>query len=187
MAGSRLTLAQFLARPPTEPPEELHAGAVTVKPTLSEPERWLRSDLGTLLFGWARASRQGAAALAVRCVLGSDVYVPDAVYVRPERLSSLDLTGGALTIPPDLVVEICPAAVDPAWFAERAARYQALGVRAAWLVDTAEETVTVYTADAEPMTIGRGAVLDAGDLLPGFYAHLDDLFDTLLEEAHESS
>jgi Uma2 family endonuclease len=187
MAESRLTLAEFLARPQTDPPEEYVSGSVVAKPALSEPERWLRSDLATLLFGWARASHQGAAALAMRCVLGSDVYVPDAVYLAPERLSAPAFERGALTEPPDLVVEVCPAAVDPAWYAERLARYRAHGVRVAWLVDTAEETVAVYAGGAEPVTMGRRAVLEGGDVLPGFFVHLDDLFDTLLEEAREST
>src|SRR6476469_3811569 len=103
MTDTGLTLEGFLARPHIEPPEEYLGGAVIVKPALSEPERWLRSDLATLLFGWARASHQGATALALRCVLDSNVYVPDVVYVVPERLSALVPPAGALTAPPDLV------------------------------------------------------------------------------------
>jgi Uma2 family endonuclease len=187
MADTGLTLAAFLARPPTDPPEEYVAGAVRTKPALSEPERWLRSDLATLLFGWARASHQGAAALAPRCVLGADVYVPDAAYLLPARLGALDPRGGALTVPPDLVIEICPATVDPAWFVARVTRYEAHGVGVVWLVDTGEETLTVHSKGAAPLTLARGAVLEGGDLLPGFYVHLDDLFDTLLEEGREST
>ena len=67
------------------------------------------------------------------------------------------------------------------------ARYLAHGVRLTWLVDVAEETVTVRAAGAEAVTLGRGAILEGGDLLPGFYVYLDDLFDTLLEEASEST
>src|SRR4051812_7554612 len=179
-------LAAFLARPTTDPPEEFVGGIVVPKPALAEPERWLRSDLATLLFGWARASHQGAAALAIRSVVGSDVYVPDAVYLAPGRLSARP-AAAALDQPPDLAVEICPATVDPAWVADRLARYLAHGVRLTWLVDVAEETVTVRAAEEEPVVLARGAVLEGGDLLPGFYVHLDDLFDTLLEEASESS
>jgi Uma2 family endonuclease len=186
MAGSGITLATFLARPATDPPEEFVAGVVVPKPPLAEQERWLRSDLATLLFGWARASHQGAAALAVRCIFGSDVYVPDVVYVAPGRLPSRALPGGALGEPPDLAVEICPATVDPAWVAGKMARYLTHGVRLTWLVDAAEETVTARAAQQEPVTLERGTVLEGGDLLPGFYVHLDDLFDTLREEARES-
>ena len=113
--------------------------------------------------------------------------MPDVVYVVPERLSGPERAKGALGEPPDLAVEICPAAVDPARVAEKVGRYLAHGVRLAWLVDTAEETVTVSEAEHESVTLGRGMVLEGGEVLPGFYVHLDDLFDTLLEEAHESS
>src|SRR4051794_3996822 len=105
MAEARLTLAEFLARPATDPPEELVGGVVARKPALAEREQWLRSDLATLLFGWARASRQGAAALAIRCALGPDVCVPDVAYVGPGRLASFGPSGGLLTEPPDLAVE----------------------------------------------------------------------------------
>lgn len=187
MAEARLTLADFLARSETDPAEEYVDGVLVQKPALAERERWLRSDLATILFGWARATRRGAAALAVRCVVGSDVYVPDVVYVAPGRLASQGADGGALTEPPDLAVEICPATIDPTWAAQRLARYLAHGVRLAWLVDPAEETVTVSEAQHQPVTVGRGAVLEAGAVLPGFYVYLDDLFDTLLEGARESS
>ncbi|HLH23919.1 MAG TPA: Uma2 family endonuclease [Chloroflexota bacterium] len=187
MAQTGVSLAEFLARPETDPPEEYVDGAVVRKPPLAERERWLRSDLATLLFGWARASHQGAAALAVRCVLGGDVYVPDVEYIAPGRLPASETAGGALSQPPDLAVEICPATVDPAWVAAKVARYLACGVRCAWLVDPAEETVAVYGPGAAPVTLGRGEVLEGGALLPGFYVHLDDLFDTLQEEPRESS
>lgn len=182
-----MTREEFLARPPSDPPEELVDGAVVVRAPLAEPERWLRSDLATLLFGWARASHQGAVAMGARCLLGPDVYVPDVSYLAPGRQTAArGASEGALAEPPDLIVEVCPATVDPAGVRERVARYLACGVREAWLVDTGEESVTVFAAARAPITLGRGAVLESGDLLPGFYVHLDDLFDTLLEEARES-
>lgn len=187
MAEHEPALAGFLARPETDPPEEYIGGAVVVKPVLSEPERWLRNDLATLLFGWARASHQGAAALGMRWLVGTDVYVPDVLYLAPQVLSAVGRTGGLLTQTPDLVVEICPAAVDPVWFAGRAARFRAQGVRVVWLVDSAEETVALYAESPEPVVLGRGAVLGGGEVLPEFCMQLDDLFDTLLEEAQEST
>ena len=56
MGDSRPAVEAFLARPETDPPEEYVDGVVIRKPALAERERWLRSDLATLLFGWARAS-----------------------------------------------------------------------------------------------------------------------------------
>ncbi len=185
MAQTDPALAAFLARPVTDPPEEFVAGVVRQKPALAECERWLRNDLATLLFGWARASHQGAAALAIRWIDGADVHVPDAVYVTPGRLAA-HAASAALDQPPDLAVEICPATVDPAWVADKLTGYLAHGVRLTWLVDVAEETVTVQAAGEEAVTLGRGAILEGGDLLPGFYVHLDDLFDTLLEAESES-
>jgi Uma2 family endonuclease len=160
---------------------------VLQKPPLAERERWLRSDLATLLFGWARASRQGAVAEGVRCIVAGSVYVPDIVYLTPPRLAAREgAPGAALAVPPDLAVEICPAAIDPAWAAHRVALYVASGTPLAWLVDAGQESLTVYAATREPRTLVRGEILEAEDVLPGFYVHLDDLFETLLGDERES-
>ncbi len=188
MAERALTVAEFLARPEVDPPEEYVDGAVVQKPPLAERERWLRSDLATLLFGWARASRQGAVAAGVRCVLAGNVFVPDVVYLTPGRVAVDEPdAGAALALPPDLAVEICPAAVDPAWVAAKVAGYLAHGVRLAWLVDAGAEAVTVFAPGREPTTLGRGQVREAPYLLPEFYVQLDDLFDVLHEDERETT
>jgi Uma2 family endonuclease len=183
-----LTLDEFLARPLGDPPEEYRDGTAVPKPALAAPERWLRSDLATLLFGWARASQQGAVAATTPCAFAGAVYVPDVVYFVPGRLDALaTAAGSAIRLPPDLAVDVCPSAVDPAWFAARANELLAGGVRQAWVVDAGAETVTVFAAGAEPRVLGRDAVLEAPALLPSFYVHLDDLFEVLAEEAAEAS
>jgi Uma2 family endonuclease len=183
----QLSLAEFLARPETDPPEEYHEGLIVPRPPLAPRERWLRSDLATLLYGWARASRQGAVAAGVRCLLGGAVYVPDIVYFAPRPSGSPPApAGGALREPPDLAVEVCPSAVDPQWFHARLEDFLARGVQAGWLIDPAEETVTVFGPGAARVRLARGAILESRALLPGFYVHLDDLFATLEEDEQES-
>jgi Uma2 family endonuclease len=186
-AGGHITLPDFLARPECDPPEEYRAGKIVPKPALLPQERWLGADLGTLLFGWVRASGQGAVAAATRCVIGGAVYVPDVAYFTPDH-RPIGATGAipAIVRAPDLVADVCPGAVDPAWYAERAAELLGRSVRQVWVIDAAAETVTVFTSGAEPTTLARDGVLEAPDLLPGFYVHLDDLFETLAEEERES-
>ena len=183
----QLALETFLARPERDPPEEYRDGGIVAKPALATEERWLRSDLATLLFGWARASGQGAVAATTRCAFRGAVYVPDVAYFAPERRpTGVAAATAAIILAPDLVADVCPAAVDPAWYAERAAELLARGVRQVWVVDGAAETVTVFAPGAGPVTATRDDVLEAPDLLPGFYVHLDDLFETLAEEERES-
>ena len=186
MAEARPTLAEFLTWPETDPPCEYLDGAVVQKPPLQARERWLRSDLATLLYGWARASRQGAVASEMRCTFGGRSYVPDVVYFSPERLAAgqpaADQLGRGA---PDFAIEVCPDAVDPAWVGEKLAHYVANGVRLAWLVDPTQETVTVYRPASAPTPLGRGALLEDEDVLPRFYLHVDDLFDVLLEEEEQ--
>ena len=186
MAETSPTLAEFLAWPETDPPCEYIDGVVVQKPALFGREQWVRADLATLLYGWARASRQGAVSAGVRCALGGNSYVPDVVYFSPTRLPASE-SGAVPRVAPDFAIEVCPSEVDPAWVAAKVAHYVAHGVRLAWLVDLGEETVTVYEPEKPPATLQRGGMLDGGDVLPGFYLYLDDLFDTLLEEEQESS
>ncbi len=180
------SLAAFLARPAADPPEELRDGVVVRRPALAAPERWLRSDLATLLYGWARAAGQGAVATAWACVCGEAVLVPDVVYFAPGRAPERAPDAGATVALPDLAVEVCGTAVDPAWHAAHVAAYLAAGVRLAWLVDAAERTVTVFGPQAEPVTLDRDAVLEAPAVLPGFFVHLADLFAALDESERES-
>jgi Uma2 family endonuclease len=176
-----VTLEEFLAAPETEPRREYVAGQVVERPALAERERWLRADLATLLYGWARAMGRGAVATEVRCTFGGGSYVPDIVYFaeRPAEAAGGPVAG--LHTAPDFVVEICPAAVDPAWFAPRMAAYVAHAVRLAWLIDPGEQVVTVYAPGAAPRLVTAGEMLEGGAVLPGFYLYVDDLFAVLEE------
>jgi Uma2 family endonuclease len=179
------SLGGFLARPATDPPEEYRGGTVVPKPPLAASETWLRSDMATLLFGWARAGQQGAVAASTRFVLGESVFVPDVAYFAPGRRPETS-TAGVIAIAPDLAVDVCPGATDPAWFVDRAGEYLARGVRQAWVLDAGTESVVVLAAGVPPRTVDKGSVLEAPDLLPGFYVHLDDLFEALSEDNAES-
>jgi Uma2 family endonuclease len=172
-----MTLAEFLARPETEPPLEYIEGAVVEKPPLRGHALWLRADLATLLYGWARASRQGAVASGVRCTLGERSYVLDIAYFSPARLVAGQPQGA-----PDLAIEICPEDVDPAWVEAKLLHCVAHGVRLAWLIDPLDTTVTVYRPGCAPVRQGRGDRLEADDILPGFYLYVDDLFAVLEED-----
>ncbi len=174
------SLAEFLTWPESEPPSEYVGGRVVEKPALAGRELWLRADLTALLYGWARASHLGAVAALVRCTFGGGSYVPDVVYYAPERRP--EEAAGSLAAPPDLVVEVCPSTVDPAWVGQKLAREVADGVRLAWLIDPAERTATVYQPGAPPRLLRGGEMLDGGEVLPRFYLFLDDLFDVLDEE-----
>jgi len=176
-----VTLEEFLAQPETTPPREYVAGQVVERPALAERERWLRADLATLLYGWARTTGRGAVATEVRCTFGGGSYVPDVVYFA-ERPAEGAGSAAGLVATPDFVAEICPAAVDPAWFAARMAEYVAHAVRLAWLIDPAEQVVTVYAPGEGPQRVTAGGMLDGGAVLPGFFLYVDDLFAVLEEE-----
>ena len=173
------TLAEFLTRPESDPPTEYVDGRIVEKPPLMGTELWLRADLTALLYGWARAANQGAVAALTRCTFGGASFVPDLIYLAPERRAE---PASTLTLAPDFAVEVCPSSVDPAWVGHKLEHYVAHGVRLAWLVDPAERTVTVYQSGQEPTTLHGGDMLDGGEVLPRFFLFLDDLFEVLDEE-----
>lgn len=49
-------------------------------------------------------------------------------------------------------------------------------LRLVWIVDPASQTVRVHEPGREPRVLALGAVLDGGEVLPGFALPLAELF-----------
>ena len=54
--------------------------------------------------------------------------------------------------------------------------YLQAGVKLVWLVDPAQDTVTVFRSDASVIVLREGDILDGGDVLPGFSVAVADIF-----------
>lgn len=104
------------------------------------------------------------------------VRAPDVAFVRTERVPADDDQAGYAELAPDLVVEVVSPSDRAGQVTDKALAWLDAGVRLVWVVYPESQTVAVHHP-AGVVTMLRGdAVLDGGDVLPGFALPLPDLF-----------
>jgi Uma2 family endonuclease len=101
---------------------------------------------------------------------------PDVSFYSKERLP-LDLRVIAYhDQPPDLCVEVVTPSNTRRKLRDKVKEYFFAGVRAVWLIDPEDRSVTVFTEPLEGRVLSEGKILDGGDVLPGFACPVADLF-----------
>ena len=106
------------------------------------------------------------------------VRVPDVAFVRAERLVDQD-EYGFLHLAPDLAVEVrSPTDRTPDVLA-KIEMYREAGVPLVWLVDPDARTVGVSGGGQNGRVLQGGDWLDGGDVLPGLWIDLAELFRPL--------
>lgn len=104
---------------------------------------------------------------------------PDLSFVSYDRWPAKQpMPEGEWEVVPDLAVEVTsPNDLD--WDIQRKVReYLKAGVRQVWLVRPPEESVSVYRSVEDIKVFTSSAVLDGGEVLPGFRMALAELFRT---------
>ena len=105
---------------------------------------------------------------------------PDVVYISWGRIPGGRYpteTNGNFA--PDLAVEVLSPSNSKAEMARKRCECFAAGVRLVWEVDPRARTLAVYTSDETPITLGASAIVEGGEVLPGFAMPLADLFAEL--------
>ena len=104
------------------------------------------------------------------------VRAPDLAFVRQERIPAVDLRGfwhGA----PDLVVDVLSPDDRPSEVRGKIDEYLRYGVTVVIVVNPDDETVSVCRRLSPPLVLsGVDAVLEVGDLIPGFRCTLSHIF-----------
>lgn len=103
------------------------------------------------------------------------VLVPDAAFVRADRLPAGD-DRGFVPVAPDLAIEVLSPSNRQRQIVRKVALYLATGSQLVWVIDPDAETVTVHERDAQPRTLGEADTLDGGRVLSGFMLPLARLF-----------
>jgi len=100
---------------------------------------------------------------------------PDVAVILGDRQRELE---GAKIIPivPEIVAEVLSPSEKPHKIHRKLKQYFEAGVKEAWLIDTEDRTVEVWTGPTLPdHALSSSAVLES-PLLPGFALPLEDLF-----------
>jgi len=185
----RLSLEEFLALPETEPASEYACGEVFQKAMPTNAHGALQFYIALLIFQFLAHARLGRMRTEWRCIFGPPgrerPYIPDVVYVSFERMPPVDATEQPyLRVAPDLAVEILSPDESARRFASKLRFYLLHGVRLVWVVDPLAQTITAYTpGQADERVLSVGDVLDGGDVLPGFSAHIAEIMAQLRETA----
>jgi Uma2 family endonuclease len=141
------------------------------------------TQLAYLFKSWARTHPGWLVVADVGHVIerGPDtVRGPDVALVRRDRLDLRETSwveGG-----PDLAVEVRSPGDRRGEIDERVADYLRAGTPLVWVVDPAKRTVVVRSPNEVDRALGADAVLDGGDVLPGFTVRVAELFEDLRPE-----
>lgn len=111
------------------------------------------------------------------------LLVPDAAFVRAERVPPEDEQKGFLELVPDLVVEVLSPSERPGQITTKLLTYLNAGVKIVWHVDPEDRSVTVHTAGQTPRTLTVDDEIDGGEVLPGFSAPVAAFFERWLRDS----
>lgn len=153
---------------------------VLIEKAMGYQESLLATTLAFLIKSYLQESDLGV-------VAGSDgtsqyyedcTRAPDVSFVSWQSLPGGRVPADPIPdLAPDLAVEVLSTSNTDAEMQRKVADFKRGGVRVIWLLDPRAETATVYVGDADPVTVDAGAVLDAGDVLPGFEVTLAELIE----------
>jgi Uma2 family endonuclease len=101
---------------------------------------------------------------------------PDVAFVRADRVPNGQERERFLNLYPDLAIEIYSPRDYPKLLEEKISAYFAAGTALVWVLYPRTRSVTVHRPGEKPVALGSDAVLDGGDVLPGFSIRVGDLF-----------
>ncbi|NLX99830.1 MAG: Uma2 family endonuclease [Rhodopirellula sp.] len=105
------------------------------------------------------------------------IRIPDISFISWQRLPGGERPRVRVASwAPDLAVEFLSEGSTAEEMDRKLHDYFEAGVRLVWYIDPAEESVRVYHSPQQCTRLGRDAMLDGGDVLPGFRLSLEQLF-----------
>lgn len=150
---------------------ELVRGVIEVRDSPSWPHEYTVMKIGHAISTYLEANPLGAVGGSVNVETERNpdtVRLPDVAFITYERMEP--------EMAPDLVVEVLSPSNTLREMERKMAEYFANGTRLMWVADPTNWTVAVYSPNAKPYIVGRGEILDGGDVLPGFRVEVKALF-----------
>jgi Uma2 family endonuclease len=106
------------------------------------------------------------------------VRIPDVSFITWDRLPRRESPREPIPdMAPDLAVEVLSEGNTKQEMVRKVREYFESGVVLVWLIDPKKRTARVYSTIEKPTLVRADAVLDGGDILPGFVIKLSDLLD----------
>ena len=179
-AAPRFFTAEDLWQMPTDQPWELWDGELRVVPGAGGEASSIAGTIGTLVLLFVRPRGLGLVTAADGTyILARDpdtVLVPDAAFVRWDRLPNRTAPKGYSPVAPDLAVEVRSPLDRPKDIVAKLEHYRRARMPLVWWVDPACRTVAVYRDGQFIAALGEGDELDGGDVLPGLRFPVAEIF-----------
>jgi Uma2 family endonuclease len=101
----------------------------------------------------------------------------DVALATPEQAAATGKKASFVEGPPVLAVEVLSPYDKQKDIDEAIEEYLDCGVKVVWIIDPADETVTVYRPGHEPVLFNRTQELSGDPELPGFRCRVADIFE----------
>jgi Uma2 family endonuclease len=158
---------------------ELVRGEVVSTPAPELQHGETKVHVGSAIKLFLRANKIGRVAMSSGFIVGrkpDTVRGPDISYYSKERLPLGQEVVKWHDQPADLCVEVISPSNTKKELRAKIKEYFFAGVRAVWVVDPEDRSVTILNAPDEGRTFYDDAALDGGTVLPGFACKVSDLF-----------
>ncbi len=182
--SKKLTLAEFLELPETEPASEYIDGQIIQKPMPQGKHSAIQGELVSVINSVVKSKRIARAFPELRCTFGDRSIVPDIAVFIWNRIPR-DRNGevaNIIPIAPDWTIKILSPAQSQTKVTKNILHCLQHGTQMGWLIDPDEQTVFIYRPKQET------AVIDAPEEtlpVPSFaselYLTLKNLCEWLLE------
>lgn len=175
-----MTVDEFLTLPDDDRRHELVAGFVVSEPPASFRHGDIAAEVFTRLIEFVKKEGLGRVVSTETGFLlarGPDtVRAPDVAFVSRSTIERAGDFQGFFPGPPDLAVEVLSPSERPADVHAKIGDYLAAGARLVWVIDPSRRQVRVHRSLLQPSILEEMAILDGGEVLPGFVVRVAHLF-----------
>lgn len=105
------------------------------------------------------------------------VRIPDVSFIARASVSDEDISEGFWEGPPTLAVEVVSPNDRADDIHDKVQHYLEAGTSQVWLLWPRRRSISVYDRSGEMRELGTRAILDGGELLPGFQVRVADVFE----------
>jgi Uma2 family endonuclease len=181
-----MTVDEFLVAQLPDGKSELVRGEVRLTPPPGAPHGMAATNLVVLVANFVKERRLGFVfgdSMGYELVrFPHTVRVPEASFVRAERVPREGLGPGIFKFPPDLAIEVLSPSDTASLLEERIRDYALAGTPLIWIVDPVRRTIMTIPADAPVSWLAEGDTLDGGKVLPGFSCPVTEVFDGIARD-----
>ena len=178
-----MTIDEFMVAELPEGKSELVRGELRLTPPPGSPHSRAATNLVVLLSTYAKKHRLG---LVFGDSTGYElvrfphtVRVPDASFVRADRIPSDGVEPGIFKFPPDLAIEVISPSDTATLLEERVRDYALTGTALIWIVEPKQRTIMCIPSDAPVSWLSEGDTLSGGSVVPGFSCPVAEVFDQI--------